>query len=83
MNVQLISLSKPVNPNLKTAEDLIVYCARVSNPQNQNNIETGSKLINYCIQHGHWSIFEQALYNTWDEMKEEDKKFFTSCLIGN
>ena len=60
MNVQLISLSKPVNPNLKTAEDLIVYCARVSNPQNQNNIETGSKLINYCIQHGHWSIFEQV-----------------------
>ena len=38
---------------------------------------------NEKIDMSNWSIFEQALYNTWDEMKEEDKKFFTSCLIGN
>jgi thymidylate synthase (FAD) len=37
-----------------------VYCARVSNPSNQFNSETGERLINYCIKHQHWSIFEQA-----------------------
>ena len=45
---------------LKTAEDLIVYAARVSNPSNQLNTETGAKLLRYCIQHGHWSVFETA-----------------------
>lgn len=38
---------------------------------------------NEKIDMSSWSIFEQALYNSWNEMKEEDKKFFTSCLIGN
>lgn len=41
------------------AEKLIAYCARVSNPNNQNS-ENYSNLIKYCIQHKHWSIFEQA-----------------------
>jgi uncharacterized protein YcfL len=44
---------------------------------------TRSYPANEKIDMSNWSIFEQALYNTWDEMKEEDKKFFTSCLIGN
>lgn len=52
MSVKLIS----VTPN---AEQLIAYCARVSNPQNQNN-DNYAKLIKYCIDHEHWSIFEQA-----------------------
>lgn len=51
MEVKLIS----VNPE---AEKTILYCARVSNPKNQNSENT--KLLNYCIQHGHWSIFEMA-----------------------
>ena len=51
-NVKVISVS----PN---AEKTIAYCARVSNPQNQNN-ENYSKLLKYCIDHGHWSIFEMA-----------------------
>ncbi len=41
------------------AEKTIAYCARVSNPNNQDTDEY-SKLLRYCIQHGHWSIFEMA-----------------------
>lgn len=60
MNVKLVSVSKPVDSNLETAEDLISYCARVSNPSNQNNTETSSKLLRYCIRNEHWSIFEMV-----------------------
>jgi thymidylate synthase (FAD) len=51
--VKLIS----VTPN---AEETIAYCARVSNPNNQENHETMDKLLGYCIRHGHWSVFEMA-----------------------
>ena len=40
------------------AEKVVMYCARVSNPKNQNSDST--KLLDYCIKHGHWSIFEMA-----------------------
>lgn len=40
------------------AEELIMYCARVSNPANQNS--TNTRLIDYCIKNSHWSIFEMA-----------------------
>lgn len=60
MNVKLVSATKPNIDGLNTAEDIIVYCARVSNPNNQLNVDTGAKLLKYCIKHGHWSIFEQA-----------------------
>lgn len=51
MNVKLIS----VTPD---AEKQIMYCARVSNPKNQNSENT--KLLDYCIKNGHWSVFEMA-----------------------
>lgn len=51
MNVKLIS----VTPD---AEKTMLYCARVSNPANQNSENT--KLLDYCIKHGHWSVFEMA-----------------------
>jgi thymidylate synthase (FAD) len=64
MKVELKSVTVPVpelqDKGIKTAEDFIVYCARVSNPSNQYNSETGERLISYCIKHQHWSIFEQA-----------------------
>ena len=60
MNVKLVSLTNPLVEGINNAEELIVYCARVSNPSNQLNVETSPKLIRYCIEHGHWSIFEQA-----------------------
>jgi len=52
MNVKLISITPD-------AEKQMAYCARVSNPKNQDN-ENYAKLLKYCIDHKHWSIFEQA-----------------------
>lgn len=60
MNVKLISITQPIINDIKNPEDLIVYCARVSNPSNQLNLETAPKLIKYCIDHKHWSIFEMV-----------------------
>lgn len=62
MKVKLIALTNPVpNENLLTsAENLIAYCARVSNPKNQSNTETSEKLLKYCIKNQHWSIFEMV-----------------------
>lgn len=60
MHVQLVAVTKPCLPGVETAEDLMVYCARVSNPDNQLNLDTGAKLLRYCAKNGHWSVFEQA-----------------------
>jgi len=60
MNVKLIAISKPFIEGINTAEDLISYCARVSNPSNQLNTDTAPKLLKYCIKHEHWSPFEHA-----------------------
>lgn len=58
MNVKLVSITKPNIDGLKKPEDLIAYCARVSNPSNQNNTETAPKLLKFLIKHKHWSPFE-------------------------
>jgi len=42
------------------AENIISYCARVSNPANQENYDTAPKLLKYCVEHGHWSVFEMV-----------------------
>ena len=42
------------------AEDQIAYCARVSNPKNQENVSTAPRLLRYCIANNHWSPFEMA-----------------------
>jgi len=60
MNVQLISVTKPKINNIEKAEDLIAYCARVSSPSNQMNIQTAPKLLGFLIQHKHWSPFEMV-----------------------
>ena len=62
MNVKLISYSQPFgdNEDLKTAQDLIAFCARVSNPSNQTNTETSDKLIRYLVKHKHWSPLEMV-----------------------
>ncbi len=61
MNVKLVSLTDPKSASvISSAEELIVYCARVSNPLNQLNTETSPKLLNYLIKHNHWSPFEMA-----------------------
>lgn len=62
MKVTLIAVTKPwATPDgPKTAEELMVYTARVSSPDNQGNHDTGERLLRYCMKHGHWSVFEQA-----------------------
>lgn len=65
MKVRLFNYSG-INPEMtneydgRTLEDLIAYCARVSNPSNQHNVATGSKLIKYLAKHKHWSPFEMV-----------------------
>ena len=59
-NVQLVSVTKPQIDGIDTAQDLIAYCARVSNPSNQNSTETAPRLLRYLIKHKHWSPFEMV-----------------------
>jgi len=61
MKVKLISHSTPIDViGVDDAQELIAYCARVSNPGNQNNRETSEKLIKYLIKHKHWSPLEMV-----------------------
>jgi thymidylate synthase (FAD) len=63
MNVKIISHSQaPFNDALHkhSALDLVAYCARVSNPDNQNNMETSEKLVKYLMKHKHWSPLEMV-----------------------
>ena len=62
-DARIISYSHTPKDTLYVGEniqDLIVYCARVSNPSNQNNTETSEKLLRYLIKHKHWSPFEMV-----------------------
>jgi thymidylate synthase (FAD) len=69
MNIKLISYSQQaIDPteqdefelDLPNLQDLVAYCARVSNPSNQSNSETSEKLIKYLIKHKHWSPLEMV-----------------------
>lgn len=61
MKVRLISYSQPVDMiGIENAEDLVAYCARVSNPDNQMSTETSEKLLKYLIRENHWSPFEMV-----------------------
>ena len=64
MDVKLVSYSQPTdefeNMGVGDAQELIAYCARVSNPANQLNTETSDKLIRYLVKHQHWSPLEMV-----------------------
>ena len=69
MHAKLVSYSQPAGrihagesafKGLDNIQDLIAYCARVSNPQNQANTKTTTRLLDYLIKHKHWSPFEMA-----------------------
>ena len=61
MNVKLIAYTQNENEIFfSTGMDIMAYCARVSNPSNQNNSETAEKLLNYCVRNKHWSVFEMS-----------------------
>lgn len=59
-NVRLIAMTRPFIEDISTPEELVAYCARVSNPNNQNNKETSAKLLKYLIKNSHWSPLEQV-----------------------
>ena len=64
MHVRLLSYSQPTQEfadiGVQDAQELIAYCARVSNPSNQLNTETSDKLIRYLVKHQHWSPLEMV-----------------------
>jgi len=64
MNVKLLSHSQPTSEfaelGIHDAQELIAYCARVSNPSNQLNTETSERLIRYLVKHQHWSPLEMV-----------------------
>lgn len=64
MKVELISYTQPppspTEGSTSSLQDLVAYCARVSNPQNQSNTETNEKLIRYLIKNHHWSPLEMV-----------------------
>ena len=60
MSVKLVSITHPEISGLTTPEELISYCARVSNPSNQMNMDSSPKLLSYLIKHKHWSPFEMV-----------------------
>lgn len=59
MKVKIISYSKAEDGE-QSLQDLVAYCARVSNPANQSNTETNEKLINYLVKNNHWSPLEMV-----------------------
>lgn len=61
MKVQLVSLSTPsASTGTHGADEFVAYCARVSNPGNQNNSKTAAGLLKYLIKNDHWSPFEMV-----------------------
>lgn len=64
MKIRLVSYSQPTeefkSQGIEDAQDLVAYCARVSNPNNQLNTDTSEKLIKYLIKNKHWSPLEMV-----------------------
>jgi len=62
--VKMVALTFPQQKDAThtplTPQEFIAYCARVSNPSNQNNTETSEKLLKYCVKNNHWSVFEMV-----------------------
>lgn len=61
IKAKLIAVTQPmISVPAGTPEELISYCARVSNPGNQDNHNTAEKLLKYCMKNKHWSVFEMV-----------------------
>ncbi len=61
INARLIGLTQPtIEARIPNSEGILAYCARVSNPSNQDNFDTAEKLLNYCVKNKHWSVFEMV-----------------------
>lgn len=60
LNAKLIAVTQPVVEGIADMKELIAFCARVSNPSNQMNMDTADKLLNYLKKNRHWSPLEMA-----------------------
>jgi thymidylate synthase (FAD) len=60
VSARLVAVTEPLIDDCRTGEDLIAYCARVSNPANQANAETAPRLLAYLVRNQHWSPFEMV-----------------------
>lgn len=56
--VRVVGVTTSCLDNIPDSEGIVAYAARVSNPSNQGNFETAGKLLRYCVEHGHYSVFE-------------------------
>lgn len=56
--VRIIGVTQPVVDFIPDSEGILSYSARVSSPNNQENFETANKLLDYCVRHKHYSVFE-------------------------
>lgn len=60
MKVRPISITQSLIPQVERPLELVAYCARVSNPANQENVSTGPRLVDYLVRHRHWSPLEMV-----------------------
>ncbi len=60
IKARIIGVTTPVVDFIPDSEGIISYCARVSNPENQDNFETAAGLLKYCIRNKHWSVFDMV-----------------------
>jgi thymidylate synthase (FAD) len=60
MTARLIAHTQPIDEGIQTLEDLVAYCARVSNPESQVANEGVERLLRYMLEHSHWSPFEMV-----------------------
>jgi thymidylate synthase (FAD) len=58
--VRVVGVTQPVLDFIPDSEGILSYAARVSSPQNQGNFDTAAKLLKYCVEHKHYSVFETA-----------------------
>lgn len=60
MTVKIVAITKPLIEGIDTPQQFLAYTARVSNPSNQTNLNTSEKLLKYCVDNKHWSVFEHV-----------------------
>ena len=60
MKVRPVSITQSLIPQVEGPLELVAYCARVSNPANQENVSTGPRLVDYLVRHRHWSPLEMV-----------------------
>ena len=58
ISAKIIAITTPLIEEMPYREDIMAYCARVSNPDNQHNHETADRLMSFCARNEHWSVFE-------------------------